>query len=686
METVGETRQPANSGPPSERADLQECTLAGYPPDIETDKSAEQTPAIDPYAYKTAKTDKGNISLSKKKVTARNRESARIAAVESAMGEPAPLPAVVDRAGTVLSVSPADAKVMLTALGTDLTVDVETSGYPVGHADYALRTVQIGTDQIAVVLDAADPEQCAVARDVLAAATTLRAFSAQADLVPLAHAGIVDRLSAWERMHDVVIPTKLSEPTSSKSDSAEGLKATAGRMLGDQAVAPEAEKAKNALFRAGKWLVKLDVTTPVERSGWANAPMDSAVMARYGASDVLDTHALARVAPELPPAVLDRERRVQRLVSRPSHDGLRIDPDYTAALLAQKQAELEQLGIAVRAFGIENPGSPAQVGERLAAMGASLPLTKTGKPSVAKEAVTPLRVRGDDVGELARAYSAYVTIGKRVSSFLVPWMTMVHRGDGRVRPTVYTLEAVTGRMSCVRPNMQQVPRTMEYRRCFIADEGYRLIGADFSQVEIRVGAILSQDAQLAELVRRGIKVHTLIAEQVHPGGFDDDQYSWIKNGVFAWLYGAGNERIATTIHGTAVQALTMVDTLKSVAPGLAAWTRMVRDAVQSGMREYPTYSGRVIHLGEAHSAPNYCVQGTARELLVDAFLSIDQTRYRDMIMLPVHDEIIMQVKEEDAVDATETLVQCMGQTFGTGAMAVDIVAAPADPSHTWPVH
>lgn len=864
--------------------------------------------------------DKKNVQKEK---NAAKKYAARAAAVEQAMGEPTPLPVIVNRAGVVLPTSTAGVREMLAALGDDLTVDVETTGYPLGHADYGLRTIQLGTDQIAVVLDATDPEQCAAAAEALEHATVLRAYSAQADLVPLVHAGLIDRLSAWERMHDVVISTKLAEPMSAKSDSEAGLKATAARVLGDQAVAPAAERDKDALFRAGRWLKQLKVDTPRQRSGWANVDMGCTTMARYGASDVLDTHALALVAPELPLVVLSRERTVQRLVSRVSHDGLRLDADYTRSLRAQKRAELEKLGNTVKAFGIESPSSPAQVATRLAKMGAPLPVTAGGRLSVAKDAITPLLGMQGDVGELARTYAAYTKIGKGVTAFLDPWMTLIERGDSRVRPTVYTLEARTGRMSCVqqdaliemprdlvrypdgvpitevragdwvyafdhnrelvlkqvkwcaqtgvrqtvviiavnsegerltlratpehlirlyngdwraagnlmhqpgrahrddgprvmtmvrrfiddgyvkyyphanakgngpngggrnrehrwvagavrgraistkwdvhhrdgnklnnhpdnlepmpaeehrgntdlargveqgistirvgandyyvvsvemgviepvwdmevedvhnfvangicvhncvRPNLQQIPRGEEYRRCIIADEGHRLIGADFSQVEIRVGAILSGDPQLAELVARGVKVHTLIAEQVHPDGFNDDQYAWIKNGVFAWLYGSGIPNIADTIHGTLVQANTMVDTLKRIAPQLVAWTKQVNNSVRSGITQYSTYSGRIIHLREAHSAPNYCVQGTARELLVDAYVKLDSTRYRDSVTLPVHDEILLMVKEDEADDATETLVQCMEQRFGD----VDIVAAPAIPSHTWPVH
>jgi hypothetical protein len=140
-----------------------------------------------------------------------------LAAVERAI----PLPAVMGRdlLSRALSLSAAYREVSAALAGCGgLTVDVETTGYPVGHRDYALRTVQLGDATTAVVFDATDPEHAEVIRDLLARAPRLHAHSATADLVPLAHAGLLHPASAWGRMHDTVIPAKLSDPASTGSD------------------------------------------------------------------------------------------------------------------------------------------------------------------------------------------------------------------------------------------------------------------------------------------------------------------------------------------------------------------------------------------------------------------------------------------------------------------------------------
>src|SRR5262249_6755321 len=124
-----------------------------------------------------------------------------------------------------------------------LTVDVETTGYPAGHPDYLLRTVQLGGPETAWVFDVRETDELTrqLIRDFLAAAPRLHAHSATADLVPLVYAGLADE-SAWQRMHDTVIPAKLADPQSTGADP--GLKKLAEAILGEQATAPAADAAR----------------------------------------------------------------------------------------------------------------------------------------------------------------------------------------------------------------------------------------------------------------------------------------------------------------------------------------------------------------------------------------------------------------------------------------------------------
>lgn len=645
-----------------------------------------EKPANKPYEYKTTKTDKGNISQDKKLVAQRNREETRLLAITEAAGATVTLPVLVDRAGRIAEITTTEAVTLLTG-ARHLGVDVETTGFPIGHRDYALRTVQLGTADWCVYLDPDDGDQAGTICWALDRATDLYAYSATADLGPIAAAGLGDHDVLWGKMHDIAPLAVIAAPMGGQFDSDLGLKANATRYLADP-VAPAAERAKDALFTAGKWLKKLKLDTPVDRSGWANAPKDSEVMARYGASDVLDTMKLAQVVPDPGETVRERERAIGRVVAPVSYRGIRLDVDRVEQLATEHRTRRAELGEQIRdVMKIDNPNSSRQVAGWLTTQGVTLPKTDAGNDSVKADVVAGL-VRDPAVPEHARsvlgAYGEYVKIGKRLDAFLTPWYATATRGDGRLRPIIYTLGAEkTGRMSAVRPNMQQVPSEGTYRDCILADDGHLWVGADFGSVEIRFGAILSGDPALKERLIAGLDVHAVIAEQVYGPGFTKAQRTKVKSGVYGWLYGGGMATLAHQIEGTVRDAEAMVATLCSVAPGLAQWVYAVRDAVKAGqLRHYTTYAGRVIHIGAAHSAPNYLIQGSAREALGDGLIKLESTEYKGSVILPVHDEILMHVPEDRAEHATATLQECMEQTME----GVHIVVETAKPSQRWPVH
>jgi DNA polymerase I-like protein with 3'-5' exonuclease and polymerase domains len=607
--------------------------------------------------------------------------AARDAAIAAAAGELIELPASVDRAGTITILEKNDLGATLAGIivrAGALTVDVETSGYPVGHDQHELRTVQLGDDQLAVVLDASDPAQCEIASMALTAAPRLHAHSATADLGPLVAAGILET-HAWNRMYDTVIPAKLADPTS--TDNGDSLKQLAASVLRATAVSPAANKARAELFKAGKWLTDTELTTPVERSGWAQVDRRCSTMVVYAASDVLDTAALVGRLPVLPEAIVERERSVQRITARVTHHGLRLDREHVAAKLAEHTAAMTDAAARVNALGIDNPGSDQQVGAALIAAGARLPMTPTGRPSVAAAALEALRGTQGHAGALVAAVLDYRHHETVCSTFLEPYRRLVEHGDGRARPTVYTLGTDTGRMSCVRPNLQQLPREGGVRACITADPGYTLISADFAGVELRVAAALSGDANLAGMLARGDDPHWMIAREVFgPEATKADRYV-AKRVVFGRLYGGGVPTLARQAGVSESVASSAVDVLDAMTPQLAAWSRAIRDAVKRGQTQFPSYSGRVIWLPAEypHKGPNYCIQGSARELLADALIRWDQTEWHGGVVLPVHDEIVATVPEVDAERATAALVAAMSSNLG----GVEIRAEASQPSVSW---
>lgn len=610
------------------------------------------------------------------------KRTKRAAAVLEAGGTLHTLPAALDRGGQITEITPAEAARMLATFAHQpLTVDVETTGFPVGHRDYALRTVQLGGAELAVVLDPADADQADVARAALAAAPVLHAHSATADLIPLQEAGLLEHGldEAWSRMVDTVILAKLADPASTGSDP--GLKQLADFVLEDQAVSQNADKARSELFRIGKWLTDTKVTTPAERSGWAQVDPRCATMIRYAGADVLDDAAIAERLPRPTPAVLERERTAQRMTARVAHHGLRIDGVHVERQLEHHRAEHRKHAAIVRAFGIDNPGSGPQVAAALERLGAALPRTATGRPSVAESVLTGLRAADGPSGDLARAVLDTRHHATAIGTFLEPYHQLATTGDGRARPTVYTLAADTGRMSCVRPNLQQVPREGGFRACLTADPGELLISADFSGVELRVAAALSGDRTLRSILAEGRDLHLEVARLAFgPNATKADRYA-VKRGVFGRIYGGGVGAISRGVGVSEAVAQQIIDALDAMLPELSEWSRMTRDAVQSGRTQFPTYSGRVVHLDRKspHKAPNYCIQGTARELLVDALVRWSSTKWGNAVLLPFHDELVVKVPEDQAHEATATLAEVMSSDL----FGVLITSETSEPSYAW---
>src|SRR5690606_36580118 len=242
-----------------------------------------------------------------------------------------------------------------------------------------------------------------------------------------------------------------------------------------------------------------------------------------------------------------------------------------------------------RDLGVSNLGSNVQVGEALVRAGAQdLPVSeRSGKPSVASDVLERVKAQGGEAGQLAETVLAWRHHEKAISSLLMPFDMMVRHGDGRARPTIYTLSADTGRSSCVRPNMQQLPRSGGFRACFTADPGELLISADFSGVEIRVAAALSQDESLMRFIHdedEGLSdgLHWTIAREVWgPDASKSERYA-AKGVVFGTLYGGGPATLAAQAGISESLAAAAQGVLRELTPGLTQWGEYLRQAVRGG--------------------------------------------------------------------------------------------------------
>lgn len=605
-------------------------------------------------------------------------ERDRAAKVAAAEGEWVGLPAAMRRGEEPRAVTVAELPGILAEClrrnGGILAVDVENTARPIGHPDFRVQSVQLGDWAEGVDLDPHDPEQAAIIRAALAGATELNAHNATADLAPLAHLGLGDYRAMFDKMVDTAVRMKLADPASVGNEA--GLKDLSPAVLGAAAVSPGADEGRKALFTAAGWLTEVKPETPLEKNGWAQVKPGCATMVRYAIADVLDCAAIRHRIPAAEPAVESRERRVQVITAPTAYAGVPLDARQVSGQIAEREPVIAELGARLAAGGLANARSPKQVTEAFTARGVTI-------PDSTKFTMQKLVALHPDEGVKAMAADvlAYRKAATFMSTFLVPWREQCERGDGVIRPTIYTLGADTGRMSSVRPNAQNLPKKGGARECWVAGPGKKIIRADMSSVEVRVIAALSQDPQLMAMLANGLKLHDQIAEQVFGPGYTETQRGWAKNGVFAHFFGAGLEKLAATIQAPLEVAAAVVEALGVVAPGVAAWADQVKQAVRNGMNQFRTYSGRIIHLdtSQPHKAVNYLVQGTARELLVDTLLAWDDGPYAGGVIVPVHDEVIAWVDEADAEAATDYLVRCMTREL----YGVAITCEPDAPSDRW---
>jgi hypothetical protein len=705
--------------------------------------------------HRVRKSNEARVRKAQERLEAKALE--RQAKIDEAAEGYVDLPALVTRDGTVKPLSMEQAIAVVELYFDALGVDVEHSGYDVGDSRYELRTIQLGGEEMTVVFDAADPMQAEIVKWALGAAEKLHAFAAIADIIPLVLAGFIDWDSAWDKMHDGVIYVKLTDPRLAGSE-ANGLKDLSRDLLREYAVSPAAEKAKNALFKAIGCNINTDSSTPPEKNGWNMVDKRAVAMIRYAGCDVLDLAAVLRFLPPLPVSqeVLDREREVQARCARVALDGFALDfPHIKQKILEHETSKAEhrsntELLTSGKVINPSAPGVGAALIELWPALSTVLDRSEdTGEPSAAKKSLAKIgqpvllpasptqheiNTHVQPVIDPAAYYAAQEILAYRhdvttLSLLLRPLETLCVRGDSRMRPTVYTISADTGRMSCVRPNGQQFSRRGGIRACVNADEGMLGISADFSGCEIIVAAGLSGDRGLYEAEispfchrcqvndlpgspcscpdkadgERGSHtgLHWLAAHLTFGEDAGKEHRYQAKAVIFKKLFGGAPD-------SAVAEKIANVFDYK-IAPVYKAWDDWLRQCYDSGSLVYRDYSGagenyavdlagrrryaiyrtyskRQIYAGKgAHAVGNYAIQGTARELLVDGILLWGRSKWGHLPILPVHDQVICFVPREEASEATRELVRCMRTTkLSTQDWEVVIDADADEPFDAWP--
>jgi DNA polymerase-1 len=388
----------------------------------------------------------------------------------------------------------------------------------------------------------------------------------------------------------------------------------------------------------------------------------------------------------------DIELPVAEVLYRMERHGVLID----AASLNRQSDELGRRMLELEARAHEAAGqpfnlnSPKQLGEILFER-QGLPVVKrtaTKAPSTDEEVLEQLALDYP----LPRLILDYRSVAKLRNTYTDKLPKMVNAATGRVHTSFSQAVAVTGRLASSEPNLQNIPvRTAEGRRirsAFIAPPGWRIASADYSQVELRIMAHLSNDARLLEAFARGEDVHRATAAEIFgvtPLEVGPDQRRAAKVINFGLIYGMSAFGLARELGLERAAAASYMERYFARYPGVAKYMEETRRlAKDKGYVE--TVFGRRLWLPEIRSsnvgrrqgaeraAINAPMQGTAADLIKLAMLAVqrwlDQTGMKSKLVLQVHDELVLEVPDDEIAAVRHELPRLMG---GVARLAVPLV-------------
>ena len=342
------------------------------------------------------------------------------------------------------------------------------------------------------------------------------------------------------------------------------------------------------------------------------------------------------------------------------------------------------------AGGPFNLGSPKQLGEILFNQ-LELPVlrkTPKGAPSTAEDVLAELALDYP----LPAVLMEYRGLSKLKSTYTDKLPEMIDPRTGRVHTSYHQAVTATGRLSSSDPNLQNIPiRTEEGRRirqAFIAAPGHQIVAADYSQIELRIMAHLSQDTGLLTAFAEGLDVHSATAAEVFGVGIDavsGDQRRKAKAINFGLIYGMSAFGLGKQLGIGRNEAQEYIDLYFARYPGVADYMARTRESAhQTGYVE--TLRGRRLYLPEINArnrqrqqaaertAINAPMQGTAADIIKMAMLAVDawltDSKINARLIMQVHDELVFEVESGAVEELSETVSQLMS---GVGVLDVPLL-------------
>ena len=432
----------------------------------------------------------------------------------------------------------------------------------------------------------------------------------------------------------------------------------------------------------------------VKRVPWSTVEIEAACQfAAQRADAALRLNQVLRPQLEAQPSLLpvyeELELPLLPVLSEMERAGTLID----AAMLAEQSNELSHRMVSLQAKAFElageefNLGSPKQLQEILYDK-LSLPAlrkTQKGQRSTAEPVLQELAQEF----ELPQVILDYRSVSKLKSTYTDALPGQINSCTGRVHTSYHQAVTATGRLSSSDPNLQNIPiRTADgrkIRQAFVAPEGFQLVAADYSQIELRIMAHLSGDVGLCSAFAQGLDVHRATAAEVFAEDVDavtDAQRRSAKAINFGLIYGMSAFGLGRQLGIARNVAQEYIDRYFDRYPSVRDYMDQIRSrAAEDGFVE--TAFGRRLYLPEINAsnvprrqaaertAINAPMQGTAADIIKRAMLALDrhlrESSLKAKMVMQVHDELVFEVAEEDVAE----LITLAEETM-TNAASLDV--------------
>jgi DNA polymerase-1 len=489
----------------------------------------------------------------------------------------------------------------------------------------------------------------------------------------------------WHRAHDTMIMAHLIDPLGSG----------ALKRLTSQYVDAKAASLQSQLDEG---LAKNGWT-------WGTVPIDYQPYWAYGALDTVLTMKLfelfwEKCGPGQPYSqAYELEMNTRRIVTRMELNGARLDLDYSR----RKYDELVDYTEQVKTWAKDSYNglsitSNIQLVRQFEAMGALITeTTPSGAKSASADQLKMLVRDGTpQIQELAATVLKQRKADKLANTYFSNFIN--DNVNGFVHPSVKTLGARTGRMSIQNPALQTLPKGDDtVRRAFLPkDDDHVIVTSDLDQVEFRMFATLSKDENLINLFNMadatGSDPFTEIGREVYADPAmqkSDKRRGLIKGVVYGRLYGAGVAKQALTAGVPEEQMRAVSNAFDERFPGMALFQKKVEDVGMRRLRSegqgyVNTWTGRRLPCDEdrVYTLTNYLIQGGAAEVFKSNLVKLDQADLTELLIVPVHDEIVLNAPRESAAEIQQIVRECMTTRDG---WAVPLTADVDGPLENWGV-